>query len=626
MADWKDCLHSDGSPEFLHPQNPSRGSKITLKIRTLKDHPLTQLYLQFNQRGQLNLKPLQKMNTGQFFEIYGTTLKLKDKSTPYSFVLYSASEVYYYDQAGLSKTPGETQHQFRILVGFQELDWVTGRTFYQIFPDRFFCKNEYLTPKDKEYSFQGHYSKKMDWDAKPLEFKEGHCLDFFGGDLPGVLSKLDYLQNLGVSALYLNPIFHAASHHKYDCQDYKQVDPHLGGNQSLVELVEGCQKRDIAVILDISVNHTGSSHRWFNQEGDYGDTTGAFNNQESIEHRFYLKRGRGFHHWAGVDSLLTLNYGSEALRAEIYGNTDSVLKHWLKEPYSINGWRFDVGHCMAREGQGPDYLQVWRELRCELKQTKPSAWLMAEFWDDPFEFLQGDCWDSSMNYYGFLRPVRRFLGETDWTLRNTLAFQEPATATELQTMLDQVRTKLPFQMQNQQFNLLGSHDIHRLYNRPGFTFDQHRLAAILLMTYPGLPCIYYGDEQELMGHLKSNEGYRYPLRWYEGQEKEAAFLLYQGLARLRQKTKALGNGGYKVLFCKGKTLAYARFINQDCILSVVSMEDKTESLSLPLILAGDFTSKSVFKELFHNHSPLKFSRKSQAIKIPGKSGLIFTNL
>ena len=625
IPDWKNSLYSDGGPDFLEPEYPLAGSKVQISIRVLSQNPIRKILIQLSQKGERHLQILEAGTQSGIYQGFKTQIKLKDSSTAYHFILDTKEGVFYYTQAGLSRVPGEAQHDFRILTAFKTSDWVEGRTFYQIFPDRFFRGDPDLTPRSGEYSYRGHPCTKMNWDEKPLEFNQGRCLDFFGGDLRGIISKLDYLQDLGVSALYLNPIFQAPSHHKYDCQDYLSVDSHLGGNQGLQDLMQRAKERDLRIILDISVNHTGSSHRWFNQEGIYGKSQGAFHDPKAPERQYYFKRGRGFHHWAGVDSLVTLNYGSKALRDEIYGNPDAVLKHWLKPPFEIDGWRFDVGHSMAREGQGPPYLEIWREIRSQLKKVNPNAWLMAEFWDDPFEFLQGDCWDASMNYYGFLRPVRRFLGETDWVLKGQVTPQKGCTAKELKTSLDLVRTKLPFQIQNQQFNQLGSHDIHRFHNVSGFDFTKHRLAAILLMTYPGVPCIYYGDEQELDGHLKSNEGFRYPMQWFDGQETEPVFILYQKLAKLRQKTKALSCGGYKVLHCQGRVLAYARFLGQDCVVILVSMEKISQEIDLPLILAGDFKVKPEFRELFKNHPPLKFSTKSKKVKIPEKSGLIFSN-
>jgi alpha-glucosidase len=624
---WKEGVYSDGSSDFLSHTQPALQDRVTFKVRIPVESPVDSVHFWGSQKGTPFLKPMKLDSSCARFRTYRVKKKLEGRVLRYCFVLLQDGNFWIYNQAGLFDYIPSAEHEFRLLANFDCPDWVYGRTFYQIFPDRFCNGNPELTPRTGQYSFHGHQVIRRDWDSKPLEYQEGRCLDFYGGDLCGIEQKLSYLKSLGVDALYLNPIFHAPSHHKYDCQDFENVDPHFGGNQDLEKLMSTCKLHDFRVILDISVNHVGSSHIWFNREERYGKKVGAYHDPACMEAEFFIRSGSQFHQWAGVDELLTLNYLSSSLRDRIYRKEDSILKKWLKKPYEIDGWRFDVGHCMAREGNQEMYREVWGEIRTELKALGANFYLMAEFWEDPEEFLQGDMWDACMNYFGFLRPVRAFLGEKDWFLKSALGKKRGKVtgAATLERSLRQSRAKLPFQIQNLQFNLLNSHDIHRFFHLQPFQFSQHRLCAILLMTYPGVPSIFYGDEQEISGHIRTNEGCRFPLPWNESNESSRGFHLYSVLARFRKQSEVLGYGGYLPLLMEAGIFAYARFLKGECVLCVVSNETEPREVTLPIGLVGTLISNS-FEELFGHHKTLEVCEMEISVTVPPGDGLIFSNL
>jgi len=624
---WTRGIYSDGSSDYLSNCHPKSGETLTIYLRVPTKSPIQSVHLWGSQKGSPFLRTGYRQEEDQRYRKWRMKVLLEGRVLRYNFVLVSNGKAWIYNQLGTFEGIPASEHDFKIISDFECPRWVYGRTFYQIFPDRFHNGDETTTPIDGSKSSYGAQIRRMDWNAKPLEYDEGRCLDFFGGDLPGIGEKLDYLESLEINALYLNPIFQAPSHHKYDCQDYLKVDPAFGGNQGLENLIKDCKRRDMRLILDISVNHVGSTHHWFNREGVYGPDTGVFQNRNDPAGAYFVGSGSEFHRWDGVDELLTLNYDSPELRKIIYKDPRSVLKFWLQEPYGTDGWRFDVGHSMAREGHPHLYREIWQEIREELKALDPEKYLMAELWEDPEEYLQGDQWDACMNYQGFLRPVRSFLGEKDWFLRGVLGKKrgEPGDANSLKNALLHIRAKLPFQIQNLQFNLLNSHDIYRFYHLKPFDFQRHRLCAILLMTYPGVPSIYYGDEQEIGGHTHSNEGCRYPMVWKDSPESSPSFLLYSSLGRLRKRSKALRYGGFLTLFSDGGIFAYARFLEGECILCVLSNEAVSREISIPLELINPIAATPL-KELFSRYGDLDSSRDTVSVQVPPNDGLIFSNI
>ena len=591
---WLESLFSDSSQDFLSPQNPKVGDELTIKLRLFKDAPVHNVFLWARPDNTEVIVPMERFFADECFAWYRVKIDLRQQRMSYHFIISANRGTYYYNQQGVHETQPLTIFDFVVLGSFQRPSWVDGATFYQIFPDRFFDGEKSSNVKSGEYTYGGYTTVAKKWDDIPGEWPEAGCLDFFGGDLPGIQRKLDYLQELGVTALYLNPIFTAPSHHKYDCTDFLEVDKHFGGDKALSELTQACHDRNMHVMLDISVNHTGTSHRWFNKEELYGEA-GAWQEPHGSYGQLYLKRGPDddsssdhFVRWRGVPSLVTLDYGSKELRKKIYEAKDSILKHWLKKPFDIDGWRFDVAYMMARYRTEVYYREVWQEIREHCKSVKEDCYLISEDWTDGGEFLQGDMFDGVMNYYGFARPIRCWCGELDRYLGkvNESWRQAPMSAQTLFKALNDNLAQLPQQMWNLQYNLLSSHDWHRLHNNPQVTDDSLRSAVTALFTFPGAASIYYGDEVGIAGHLKSVEGCRYPMAWNESLWKLEYKELYLSLSMLRKESKAIRQGSYKVLYANGRTFVYARFLGKEVVVVALSQERSHSVHSIPLALVG----------------------------------------
>ena len=591
MEPWLESVYSDGTSDFVSDPAPRLGQTVTVRLRCFADAPVDAVILRANPNGGELMTPMTRTRTARGLAWYEAPLRINEPCVRYQFYLVSGRELYFYTQHGISTYLPDMSCDFRLLADYVQPAWVKEAVFYQIFPERFCNGDPANDVGEGEYEVFGHPTQHRNWTDRPEPYERSRCLDFYGGDLEGIRQKIPYLRELGVTALYLNPIFRAPSVHKYDCVDYFHVDEHFGGDEALARLSEALHAAGMKLILDISINHTGSAHRWFNRDCLWFDkSVGAYHNPEAPERAYYFFRPDGsYDGWWGLEGLPVLNYSSEALRDVIYRAEDSVLKKWLKPPYSIDGWRFDVADVFARH----DALQlahtVWPEIRKSIKAENPQAYILAEDWGDCAQYLQGAEWDSPMNYFGCGRPIRQFVGEPDLFLSRCPALREVRTritAPELQARVMQHLEKLPFALWENQFNLLDSHDVSRLHNDPAVHPGEYRGAVMLQFLLIGAPSVYYGDEAAVGGELGSNEGCRWPMPWGTGFEAGERFRFCRRLIALKREREPLRRGGMRFLYAEGGIAALARFTADEAIVVVMSTEDADRRVRLPLSVLG----------------------------------------
>lgn len=627
--DWKDSIYTDGSDAFVVPPLPKMREPVTIRLRILEDAPVVQVFLRTRINGGEERIPMCKERVSHGLQYYQATIHQTEAVLHYHFYIVTADTVYYYNQMGIGDEMPDEIYDFRIVYGYRQPAWVKKSVFYQIFPERFCNGDPDLSVKDGEYSFDGHDTIQVkDWEAEPKEYTDTYCLDFYGGDLVGIRHKIPYLQELGVNAIYLNPIFYGATVHKYDCLDYFTVDPHFGGDQALIDLVEALHGEDMRIILDVSINHTGIAHKWFNKEGTFFDlSVGAYHNPTNPERAYYFfGENNQYKAWWNVDTLPTLNYGSEALREILYKGENALVKHWLQPPFCTDGWRFDVADVMARSEEGQLHHEVWPELVDAIKSTKSDAYVVAEEWGDCGEFLQGNEWDTPMNYFGCARPVREYVGEHDLFLMREAMIQGTKpnqSAKALAKRILQHLGKIPFQMQLVQFNLLDSHDAPRLHNNPQISWERTKIAIALLFTLPGAPSIYYGDEAGIAGRLDTNEGFRYPMPWSREFQKEAPFLFYQRLARLKREEKAFQEGGFRILWAEGKIFSFVRCYKEQVYFIVTSVETEEKTITLPVEAYG-IESGGMPQDIFGSKLQYKKLERDLEILVEPDRVYIFT--
>lgn len=601
MEQWLESVYSDGGAEFVSNPSPALFETVTIRLRMYETAPVTMVFLRTIPNGSEQLTEMEKTRQEQGLCYYEATLTMTEKRMPYQFYLVCPDKIYYYTQKAITTYLPDHTYDFVLLTDYVQPAWVQEAVFYQIFPERFCNGDQRNDVQSGEYCQDGYPSIRMpSWDAEPLTYEQGRCLDFFGGDLQGIRQKIPYLKELGVTALYLNPIFAAPSVHKYDCLDYFHVDPHFGGDQALADLSAALHENGMKLILDISINHTGIDHKWFNRDCQWFDrSVGAYNNPDAKERSYYFfGPGNRYHGWLGVDTLPTLNYTSEALRDVIYRAEDSVLKKWLKPPYSIDGWRFDVADVFGRNNEIQLARTLWPQIRQSIKAENPQAYILAEDWGDCADHMQGDEWDAPMNYYGCGRVIRQFLGEPDLFHARYPALRSvpcKMTAEDVQERVMQHLAKFPYALWGNQFNLFDSHDAPRLHNNPAIHPEEYRGAVFFQFLLPGAPSIYYGDEAAIDGRLGTNEGCRYPMPWNKDIPSEDAYHLIQTLAHTKGRHKALRHGSFKFLYAADHVVAIARFCREEAFVGILSTNSRDVTIRLPL---GAIGAKGFRSELF----------------------------
>ena len=592
MDNWLESVYSDGTAEFVSDPSPKLSDTVQVRIRMYEDAPVRHVLLRSIPNGAERLQQMQIVKKERGLVYYEAPLQINESRVQYQFYLVCDDVVYFYTQKEITTYVPDHTYDFVLLADYVQPQWVRDSVFYQIFPERF-CNGEPGNDvQSGEYSMNGHDAIHIEnWEEDALPYEKGFCLDFHGGDLLGVIQKIPYLKRLGVTAVYLNPVFLAPSVHKYDCIDYFHVDPHFGGDEALAQLSRELHANGMKLILDISINHTGTAHRWFNRDALYFDKSeGAYHNPDSRERGYYFfNDDNTYHGWFGNEGLPTLNYTSEALRDIIYRAEDSVLKKWLKPPYSIDGWRFDVADVFARNDQVQLAHELWPQIRRSIRDVNPQAYILAEDWGDCAHYMQGDEWDSPMNYFGCGRVIRQFLGEPDLFMgRNDILRKVPykMTAEDVKNRVMEHLAKLPWVMWENQFNLFDSHDVSRLHCDPDVRWDEYRGAVIFQFMLTGAASIYYGDEAAIGGTMDSNEGSRYPMPWSRDIENLEVYRLYQTMAKHKAEHGALRQGGMKFLYAADRVFALARFCGDEVFVAVISADDCDRTIRLPLGAVG----------------------------------------
>ncbi|MFM2622772.1 maltodextrin glucosidase [Vibrio owensii] len=496
--------------------------------------------------------------------------------THYVFKLIKGNQQLWLDGRGVHKRMPPKEFHFKLNTQSQPPSWVQEQVFYQIFPDRFAASQDEQAIRNAYAQYDPDTVVKS-WGEAVGSHQNTGAHEFFGGDLKGVEEKLDYLDDLGVTALYFNPIFTAPSNHKYDTKDYLNIDPMFGTNEQFAQLCEQIRSKQMKIVLDAVFNHTSVHHPWFDIKQE---SQGAFGNPDSDFRDYYFFEGQTNNYigWKGIGNLPVLNFENERVRDHIYQGEEAVIKHWLKPPYSVDGWRFDVIH-MLGEGDGAKnnahYVEAFRKAT---KAINPSAYVLGEHFFEATQWLQGGQEDGAMNYYGFAHPVRALIAKQD-------IMYDPIDidALDFKEWMDEARAKVPFANQLSQLNQLDSHDTARFLTLLHGDKEKMRIALALLMTYIGTPCLYYGSEVGLEGGLDPDNRRCFP--WDQIAESEW-LPLYREWIRIRKKYKALQSGSLQWLHCDEQAMVYARQWKEETIVVAFNLSKYEQNVNLPLWQLG----------------------------------------
>lgn len=483
-------------------------------------------------------------------------------ATLYAFkVLHGGAQRWLAADGAHAHVPPESVH-FRA-VHEQAPAWVRDQVFYQVFPDRF-ARGDASRSRDGEtvYGSQPRAAQQLPWGA-PLDPAHANQ-SFYGGDLDGLRLQLDHVQHtVGATAVYLNPVFTSGSNHRYDTEDYDNVDPALGGNEALARLTSDMHGRGMRLVLDAVLNHTGTNHPWFNRWGRHA-TPGADQSAESPWRSWYAFNEAGHPiYWKGHDSLPVLDFSNPALREAVYEGADSIVKRWLRAPYAIDGWRLDVIH-MLGEGPGArNNAHHVRGIRRAIKQENAEAYMLGEHFSEATRWLQGDQEDGSMNYYGFAQPLWAWLAGQDVN-----GHPAALSTAEFEAWLRRARSVIGYDTALVQFNLVGSHDTPRFLTRLAGSVARARLGMALLFAYPGVPCLYYGDEVGMEGG--ADPDCRRCMDWSGAGWQRGLLDHVRRLAALRRERAEWREGAFQVLALGEHWLAMARHTADAASLVIVN--------------------------------------------------------
>ena len=625
----KNALFCDGTSDYVIPAEPGIHEKVRLRFRTARDDAQEVCLISGGEALQM-----QKISFGEVFDYYETEVQLTDTMFVYYFRIKSESEELCYHRCGVSEHPVE-YYNFRIMPGFSTPAWAKGAVMYQIFVDRFCNGDPSNDVEDGEYVYIGEpVCKVKDWNEFPAAMD---IRRFHGGDLQGVLDKLDYLEELGVEVIYFNPLFVSPSNHKYDIQDYDYIDPHYGviiedggevlpegekdntratkyqkrtgdirnleaSNRLFAKLVEEMHTRGMRVILDGVFNHCGSFNKWMDRERIYEPQPeyekGAYVSAQSPYRDFFhffdereeaWPYNKNYDGWWGHDTLPKLNYEDSPTLEEYILN---IGKKWVSPPYNADGWRLDVA---ADLGYSNEYNHIfWENFRKAVKSANPQALILAEHYGDPGEWLQGDEWDSVMNYDAFMEPLTWFLtgmekhsderrtdlwGNADNFVNTMNHFMASMLTPSLQVAMNELSNH-----DHSRFLTRTNHIVGRVAQlgskaaEEGINLAVMREAVAVQMTWVGAPTVYYGDEAGVCGFTDPDSRRTYP--W--GQENRELVEFHKEMIRIHKREKPLRTGSLKMLSWSSNVLAYARFQEGEQIIVVLNNSKELKEVTIPV--------------------------------------------
>lgn len=608
------AIFSDGTGNFVNPAEPEINSQVEILCRTGRDDAEKVTAVVDGACYDMYVKERNSQ-----FDYYAVTPSLESHQISYHFQIEKRGELICYNRQGVVDEINP-YFDFCIIPGFHTPAWAKGAVMYQIFVDRFYNGDSSNDVVDREYSYIGEpVTRVKDWNKMPASMG---VREFYGGDLKGIWEKLDYLQDLGVEVLYLNPIFVSPSNHKYDTQDYDYVDPHYGvitkdggevlpegdldnshaeryiqrvvnkenleaSNAFFASFVEEVHKRGMKVILDGVFNHCGSFNKWLDREKIYDRDAsyekGAFLTEDSPYHDFFHFYPDGswpdnthYDSWWGNDTLPKLNYEeSEKLASYVM----RIAKKWVSEPYNVDGWRLDVA---ADLGHSEDYNHgFWRKFRESVKEANPEAIILAEHYGDPSPWLDGSQWDTVMNYDAFMEPVSWFL--TGMEKHSDMAAPDMiGNSSAFFGAMTDYGARFTMPSAQVAMNELSNHDHSRFLTRTnkkvgrtafagpraadmGVNTAVMRQAVVMQMTWVGAPTLYYGDEAGVCGWTDPDNRRSYP--W--GREDNELIRFHKEMIRIHRDYQVFKTGSMLYLHSENGLIVYGRFQGEEKAVIVV---------------------------------------------------------
>ena len=641
----KKALFSDGTKDYRSPAEPRENDKVTIRFRTKRDN-VDMVWLCSREKKQR----MKRTETKWDFDYYSVEIQLGSEPFFYYFKVVTGILECYYDRYGVNDKPRE-EYYFCIVPGFSTPEWAKGAVMYQILVDRFYNGNPAGDVLDGEYYY-------VDGPTKHVE-NWAHCpqgisvREFYGGDLEGVRQKLDYLQELGIEVLYFNPLFVSPSNHKYDCQDYDYIDPHVSNivvdegavlpegckdntqaaryitrvtdkrnleasNAYFAKFVEEVHAHGMKIILDGVFNHCGSFHKWIDREKLYeqqgGYAPGAYVSGESPYRDFFAFQNQeawpdngSYEGWWGFETLPKLNYeGSQ----ELWNYVLDIGRKWVSPPYNVDGWRLDVA---ADLGHSPEVNhRFWKEFRKAVKEANPNAVILAEHYGDPKSWLLGDEWDTIMNYDAFMEPITWFLTgmEKHSDEYRGECFGNPG---DFEGAMRHHMTRFMTSSLQCAMNELSNHDHSRFLTRTnkkvgraeqlgtdaagrGINKAVMKEAVVFQMTWPGAPTLYYGDEAGQVGFTDPDNRRTYP--W--GSEDMDLLNFHREMIRIHKEHEAFKTGSIQFVWGEYNFLCYARYNRREHFLVVLNNDAVSRTVEMVVWPVG-LPKECELEQIMYSH-------------------------
>jgi len=554
----KNTPHHDGSDLYVSNSAPKIGDKVTLKVRVPNDYLFEKAMLRIYHDGEPRIFEMKLTKKGAVESWYQATVEILNLQNSYRFAFIGHGKYEYLNARGLFDHDVHSNNDFQIVAIPANPAWINSSVFYQIFPDRFARSGKVNITPDWAYP--------REWNLLPRGRGKYTGQELYGGDLYGVQEHLDHVTELGANGIYFTPIFPSRSNHRYDATSFDHVDPILGGDKAFQSLIKVSKKKGVRILGDLTSNHCGAGHDWLAK---------AKKDKKSKERSYFFWDKSikwGYVGWYGLESLPKLNYASKALRKAVYEGKNSIVKKWISPKFGMAGWRIDVGNMTGVQGAENHHVEVMRGIRNAMQEVNPDTWLVAENGDFIASDLDGLGWQGAMNYQGFMRPF------WNWINRNPeitggfqgLPFAMPKiNGKQLVASIQEFNSSIPWRSLTASMMLLDSHDTARFRTVVLGDIAAHKTAMTMMLSYPGVPSIFAGDEIGLEGSW--GEDARRTINWEDRSGWDIEFFAeVKKLVKLRKTQDALINGGLRWVSVENDYIAYLRESKKQSILVLVS--------------------------------------------------------
>lgn len=557
--------HHDGSPLHVSTQTPVLGEVVRVRLRVPHSFgSLSSVHVRSNPDHEPSWATAVKLGSADGWDWWEAALTVSNPRTGYRWLMVpETGRARWLNQSGLHDIETLDAEDFWLITHPAPPAWMTDAVMYQVFPDRFARSAEADTRALPDWAIPADWSDPVDPEMP------GRSQQLYGGDLDGIREKLPHLVDLGVNLLYLTPVFPAASNHRYDASSFERVDPLLGGDEAFVRLVEAAHELGIRVIGDLTSNHSGDRHEWFQA---------AFGNPGAAEEDFYYfldEDNTRYESWLGTATLPKFDWSSQELRERFIDGPDSVVGRWLLPPYNLDGWRIDVANMTGRLGEVDHNALVRQTTRQTMIDIEPETILLAEITNDAAGDLTGDGWHGAMTYASFTRPLWAWLTDRGLGPSAPWYFGQPVggipayTARDFAASVTRFTASIPWRVRLGNMQPLDTHDTARFATRAAA--GSVPVALGLSLTLPGIPTVFAGDEYGLLG--EDGEMSRTPMPWgtEDRPETAARMELYRALIGLRRAHPVLGDGGLRWVHVDDDTLVFVREGEQGSVLVLASM-------------------------------------------------------